>query len=67
MIASQTPRPTPEPNRRGGTVGTFLLGTVVGSLAGAVLALALGFKGRGAVDRVTNRLSSKDREQLRFE
>jgi hypothetical protein len=52
-------------------VGPFILGTVVGGLAGALLGAALSPHTRGYVvglyQLVSRRLSSSERDQLRFE
>jgi hypothetical protein len=52
-------------------VGPFLLGTVVGGLAGAVVGTALSPHTRGFVvglyHLVNRRLASSERDQLRFE
>ena len=52
-------------------VGPFLLGTVVGGLAGAVVGTALSPHTRGFVvglyHLVSRRLASSERDQLRFE
>ena len=52
-------------------VGPFILGTVVGGVAGAVLGTALSPHTRGFLvglyHLVSRRLSSSERDQLRFE
>jgi hypothetical protein len=56
---------------QGSPVGPFLLGTVVGGVAGAVVGTALSSHTRGFViglyHLVNRRLASSERDQLRFE
>ena len=56
---------------QGSSVGPFLLGTVVGGVAGAVVGTALSPHTRGFVvglyHLVNRRLASSERDQLRFE
>ena len=56
---------------QGSPVGPFLLGTVVGGVAGAVVGTALSPHTRGFVvglyHLVNRRLASSERDQLRFE
>jgi hypothetical protein len=62
-----TGAPVPAPSR----VGPFILGTVVGGLAGAVVGTALSPHTRGFLvglyHLVNRRLSSSEHDQLRFE
>ena len=59
------------PVAQGSPVGPFLLGTVVGGVAGAVVGTALSPHTRGFVvglyHLVNRRLASSERDQLRFE
>ena len=56
---------------QGSPVGPFLLGTVIGGLAGAVVGTALSPHTRGFVvglyHLVNRRLATSERDQLRFE
>ena len=47
--------------------GVFLLGTAIGSIAGALVAMVIGAKGRDAVDRIVDLTPFKDRDELKFE
>lgn len=59
------------PGRQGSPVAPFVLGTLLGGLFGAVLGTALSPHTRGffvgLYHLVSRRLSSSDRDQLRFE
>jgi hypothetical protein len=64
----------PQPDRPASStspVGPFILGTVVGGVAGAILGTALSPHTRGFLiglyQLVHRRLSSSERDQLRFE
>ena len=62
---------TSAPPAPGSPVGPFLLGTVIGGLAGAIVGTALSPHTRGFLvglyHLVNRRLSSSERDQLRFE
>ncbi len=59
------------PGGRRGAVGPFLVGTAVGGLAGAVAGTLLSTRTRrlliGVIQLAGRRLSSSERERLRFE
>ena len=65
------PERTGIPAPAGSRVGPFILGTVVGGLAGAVLGTALSPHTRGFLvglyHLVNRRLASSEHDQLRFE
>lgn len=66
-----THEPAISPAAPGSPVGPFLLGTVIGGLAGAIVGTALSPHTRGYLvglyHLVNRRLSSSERDQLRFE
>ena len=70
-IDEHGPEFAPSPVAQGSPVGPFLLGTVVGGVAGAVVGTALSPHTRGFViglyHLVNRRLASSERDQLRFE
>ena len=68
---SSVPVASDVPVSPGSPVGPFLLGTVIGGLAGAIVGTALSPHTRGFLvglyHLVSRRLSSSERDQLRFE
>ena len=69
MLAN--PETTTTPGAAGSRVGPFILGTLVGGLAGAVVGTALSPHTRGFLvglyHLVNRRLTSSEHDQLRFE